>query len=222
MATNAKIDLDVLATSIVGVFPKLDLFEQRLSLELYRLLAGGEPVPRSLLAERLGVRVERVNQVLGGWPGVFSDSLQRVVGYWGLSIPAAYASPHTLTVDGRRLSAWCAWDTLFLPQLLGKTSAVESTSPTLRTTVNLTVAPEGLEQVDPTDAQVSFLLPDPLAVQKDIVSTFCYFVHFFPSRDAVDDWIAQRPGTFRLSVADAHAVGRRKNQAQYGQVWSDR
>src|SRR6266851_5597414 len=169
MITNDKVDLDDVAASIVGVFPTLDLFEQRLSLELYRLLAEGQPVPRATLADRLGVPVDTVNRILGGWPGVFSDPQQRVVGYWGLAIPAAYASPHRLTIDGRQLSAWCAWDTLFLPQLLGQTSAVESTSPTLRTTVNLTVAPEGLEQVDPTDAQVSFLLPDPLAVQKDIV-----------------------------------------------------
>ena len=84
MATDAKIHLNALAGSIVAAFPKLDLFEQRLSLELYRLLAEGEPVPRSLVAERLGVPVKRVDQVLGGWPGVFSDSAQRVVGYWGL------------------------------------------------------------------------------------------------------------------------------------------
>src|SRR5712691_8777458 len=49
-------------------------------------------------------------------------------------------------------------------------------------------------------------------------STFCHFGHFFPSRKAADDWIAQHPGTFTLSVADAHALGRRKNQAQYSQV----
>src|SRR5437588_554896 len=107
MAIEHKFDLDRVATSIVGVFPTLDLFEQHLSLELYRILAEGQPVPRALLAERLGVQVETVSHVLNGWPGVFSDPQQRVVGYWGLSIPAAYVSPHWLTIDGRRLSAWC-------------------------------------------------------------------------------------------------------------------
>jgi len=34
-----KANLDDLAGSIVGCFPTLDLLEQRLSLELYRLLA---------------------------------------------------------------------------------------------------------------------------------------------------------------------------------------
>src|SRR5260370_31294603 len=100
MAKEHKVDLDRVATSILGAVPTLDLFEQRLSLELYRVLAEGQPVPRALLSERLGVPVETVNQVLNGWPGVFSDPQQRVVGYWGLSIPAAYMSPHRLIIAG--------------------------------------------------------------------------------------------------------------------------
>src|SRR6266851_6703282 len=147
MITNDKVDLDDVAASIVGVFPTLDLFEQRLSLELYRLLAEGQPVPRATLADRLGVPVEIVNAILGGWPGVFSDPQQRVVGYWGLAIPAAYASPHRLPINGRRLSAWCAWDTLFLPQLLGQRAEVESASPTPGVTVSITVTPEEVERV---------------------------------------------------------------------------
>ena len=51
--SNGKVNLDDLAVSIVGCFPTLDLLEQRLSLELYRLLAAGQPVPRETLAERL-------------------------------------------------------------------------------------------------------------------------------------------------------------------------
>ncbi len=58
-------------------------------------------------------------------------------------------------------------------------------------------------------------MPDPANVEKDIVSAFCHFVHFFPARAAGEAWAAQHPGTFILSLAEAHAVARRKNQAQY-------
>ena len=164
------------------------------------------------------MQVETVSQVLNGWPGVFSDPKQRVVGYWGLSIPAAYVSPHRLTIDGRTLSAWCAWDTLFLPQLLGQRAEVESASPTPGTTVSLTVTPEEVERVEPVGARMSFLLPDAAAVQKNIVTAFCHFVHFFPSCQAGESWAAQHAGTFLLSIRDAHAVARRKNEEQYGKV----
>ena len=96
MATTPKLNLAELAARIVRCFPGLNLFEQRLSLDLYRLLAEGQPVPRTALAERLAVSVETINSILDGWPGVFSDADRRIVGYWGLSIPTAYNSPHTL------------------------------------------------------------------------------------------------------------------------------
>lgn len=218
MPTKAKIDLNTLAAKIVGAFPKLDTFQQRLSLELYRLIALGQPVPRALLAERVGSSVEAINQILDGWPGVFADSERRVVGYWGLSIPASYASPHKMKIDGRSLSAWCAWDTLFLPELLAKEIVVESTSPTSGATVSLVVTPERVQQADPTDAQVSFLVPDAAGIHENIVNTFCHFVHFFPSLWVGESWVAQHPGTFILSLAEAHSVARRRNELQYGEV----
>lgn len=56
--TNAFVDPEALFANIVGAFPKLDSFQQRLSLEVYRLLALGQPVPRGLLADRIGSSIE--------------------------------------------------------------------------------------------------------------------------------------------------------------------
>ncbi len=184
MLTNYKVDLDAIATSFVNALPKLDSFEQHLSIELYRLLAGGQPVPCALLAKRVGVVIEKINPILKTWPGVFFDSQDQVVGYWGLSLPASYESPHKMTIDGQTLSAWC----------------------------------EGVKQANPADAQMSFLLPDAESTQKDILSAFCCFVHFFPSRKAGENWVAQHDGTFLLSIEQGLAVAHRKNMAQYGNV----
>jgi alkylmercury lyase len=147
--SNGNVDIDAVALGIVKVFPALDGFEQRLSLELYRLLAAGQPVARAVLADRLQAPVAVADRILDGWPGVFSDSEQRIVGYWGISIGTAYASPHQLMIDGQRLSAWCAWDTLFLPQLLGKPAEVESRAPGPGGAVKLIVTPAGVDYVEP-------------------------------------------------------------------------
>ena len=220
--STGKVDVDAIALGIVNAFPTLDHFEQRLSLELYSLLAAGQPVAHADLAERLQVSAEIVDRILDSWPGVFSDSASRIVGYWGLSIAAAFTSPHRLTIDGRKLSAWCAWDTLFLPELLGKRVEVESTSPAAGGAIKLIVTPTEVEYVEPQDTHVSFLMIDASDAQKDIVRTFCHFVHFFPSRPAGEAWAAQHPGTFILSVAEAQAIARRKNQAQYGELVASR
>jgi hypothetical protein len=84
MTVHDRINLDDVATRIVGVFPELDLIEQRLSLGLYRLLAEGQPVSRAVLAQRVRIPMETVDQILDGWPGVFSNAQRQVVGYWGL------------------------------------------------------------------------------------------------------------------------------------------
>ena len=78
MATNPKLNLDELAANIVRCFPSLNALEQRLSLELYRLLAEGQPVPGTALAKRLDTSVETVNRILDGWPGVYSDAEQQI------------------------------------------------------------------------------------------------------------------------------------------------
>ena len=66
MATSSKRNLDELATSIVKCFPSHNLLEQRLSLSLYRLLAAGQPVPRTALAKQLEISLEIVNRILDG------------------------------------------------------------------------------------------------------------------------------------------------------------
>ena len=91
--------------------------KQQLAISVYRLLAEGEPVDRDRLAIRTGLTREHVTELLGALPGVYLDDSDRVIGFWGLTIqPMA----HRLLVDDRVLYAWCAWDTLFLPELIGK------------------------------------------------------------------------------------------------------
>ena len=68
---SGTLDVDAVALGIVKVFPALDRFEQRLSLELYRLLSGGQPVARAALAERLEISVDIVDRILDHWPACF-------------------------------------------------------------------------------------------------------------------------------------------------------
>jgi len=217
MTKRSEIVLDDVTAYIVGLFPNLNVFEQSLSLELYRLLAEGQPVPRQELAQRLESPIETINKTLDTWPGVFSDEKGRIAGYWGLAIPEAYTSPHRIRIGGQSLSAWCAWDTLFLPQLLGQTAEIESANPG-GFKVYLTVTPERVDHIDPVGIHMSFLLPDAAEVRKDVMSALCHFVHFFPSYEAGQSWSARHSGTFLLSIDDAHDLARQKNQAQYRDV----
>lgn len=40
--------------------------------------------------------------------------------------PSVVEAPHRLRLDARTLYTWSAWDTLFLPELLGRPAEIES------------------------------------------------------------------------------------------------
>ena len=108
--------IDRVAATILEHSPRLLDEGRSVALATYRLLAAGCPVEVAQISARAGVDRSRVEALLGSWPGVFRDDAGRIVGFWRLS--ATELGPHRLRVDGVELSAWCAWDTLFLPELL--------------------------------------------------------------------------------------------------------
>jgi alkylmercury lyase len=206
-------DIEALSGHVLRGFPALDPTQQRLSLALYRELACGAPVSPSSLADQVGMPAEVVIQQLRRWPGVYYDSEQRVVGFWGLTIAPM---PHRLRANRRELYAWCAWDTLFLPALLGTTVDVESACRASGDPVRLTVTPRAVRSAEPIGLSVSFLLPEAEAMNANVITSFCHYVHFFSSRKAAKPWLHEHPETFLLSLADAYDFGRCVNRARYG------
>lgn len=69
------------------------------------------------------------------------------------------ATPHRVRFDEKELYAWCALDTLFIPGLVGRRAIIESTCPTSKDSIRLTVAPGGVEAVDPGATAISVVLP---------------------------------------------------------------
>ena len=76
--------------------------------------------------------------------GVYFDGRERVVGLWGLALAD---TPTASGSSAETLYACCAWDALFLPELIGKPAFVESRCPTTGETVTRGVAPRGVGDV---------------------------------------------------------------------------
>src|SRR6266436_4875315 len=96
--------------------------EQRAAVALYRELAKGHPVDAAQLGRALGVspdegRTLMQRRSIAGF--IYADVEGRVLGFGGL---AAAPMHHRFEVDGRALSTWCAWDALFVPELLGRSA----------------------------------------------------------------------------------------------------
>lgn len=196
----------------------LDEPQRRVALATYRLLADRAPVAPEGIAKATGINATTITSWLDEWPGVFRDPDGRVVGFWGLALSPLspryeLVDHHTGEVVGY---AWCAWDTLFLPALLGRTLDVTAADGLSGATITLTVAPDGVRSLGPANTVVSFQAPTD-EWDEDILTSFCHKVLFFADGPGAEAWMAERDDDlFTLSAAAAFDIGRRWVTERYG------
>jgi alkylmercury lyase len=204
----------VLAGRFLAVLPSLNSEQRRLAVLLYRLLAEGEPVSPERLAKAARSSVSSVQAVLSGWSGIFYEE-GAIIGFWGLS--PRPVSKHVLSVEGRTLYAWCAWDALFLPEILLAAARVSSVDPESGAEIGLTVSPEAVLESKPKGAVMSILEPND-QMMADVVTRLCHFIHFFASRETAARWSIRHPGTAVLSLEEGFRLGRLKNRGMFGEA----
>ena len=216
--TSPGSDEDIAAFLRDGrLFHQGDVTSQRVQLALYGLIAEGRPVPVERLADATGFDNATVARVLDEIPpsNFQYDDGGRILGFRGLSqVP----SRHRLTFAGRELYAWCAFDCLFLPALLGGPVEVASACPVTRTEIRLTATPDGVQDMRPESVVMSFVMPDSDLMRADLRGTFCCHVNFFASEAAAQSWASGNPGAQVISLAEGFEFGRIRNQVSFGDV----
>jgi len=210
-----KPTLDDLVEILRPAFPTLNKSEQKVSLQIYRLLCKGSPVTQQMLAESLRIPIATIHEMLNQWWGIHFDDQDRIIAYWGLTIQP---TRNCFEIDGRILYTWCAWDTLFLPEILQIPARVESLCATTRAPIRLNLSPSRVEEFQPKNALISFMTPEATRAKENVVTHFCHFVHFFESEKAGLEWTEQHPGTFLLTINEAHRLGHKINAMQYSDI----
>ena len=209
----------LIARLFISQCPALSEQGQDVSLQLFRLLTVGKPVDVNSLAESVSLPLLVVDGIIKKWSDVYYDELNRVVGYGGLTFKP---TEHKIRFDDYTLYTWCAWDTLFLPTILGKTLDIESHCPMDNSIVRIRVDQEGVKAIEPKETVISFMLPSQECIQRDIQRNFCQYVNFFPSAEVGNQWIESHPKTYLISIEEAFKIGQMKNQAQFGKRLQDR
>jgi alkylmercury lyase len=166
-----------------------------------RRLVEGRPVPASELKTVLDMGKEEIDRMLGALPGLERDQEGRVISAFGLSL---LPTPHVFAVAGRRLYAWCALDTMFLPQLLGKAASVVSRCPATGFPIRLIVGANGVRALDPRSAVMTIVVPESAC---DVRRKFCDHVSFFSSVDAARSWESSHPDGQVVTVSEAFEIG---------------
>jgi alkylmercury lyase len=201
------------------------LEEQRAAVALYQELANGQAVDDAQLGRALGVSPAESRALLERDSlkcFTYADDRGRVLGFGGLAVGPMH---HRFEVAGRTLWTWCAWDSLSIPEILGRPARVESADPESGELVRLVVTPDGVESVVPDGAVVSFIQPEAQVFDKgaaNMMAKFCHFVFFFSSRASGERWVAKHPDTFLYSLDDAFALAKRLNARNFGPVLAER
>ena len=199
-------DLRGMAKRVLRLAHPLTTVEQRFLREGQRALVNGEPLTIDELGRLAAVLPLEVPKLLGQLPGFAQfDTVGRVVGLLGLSLQC---SATRFDAAGRIVSTWCAWDSLFIPRVIGMRARIASHCPITKKLIQLVVGPDGVISTSSTDVRVSFLLDSETDNGSGVVGACCRHIHYLGSRQAADLWISDHPEGFALTVDEAWEVGR--------------
>lgn len=190
--------------------------EQRAGIILLRELARGEPVTIAQLADRLGAPLDAAAALVKASsisPFILADG-DRIRGFMGLSVTPTF---HRMTIDGQALWTWCAYDTLFLPELLDAPAEVETRDPETEELNRLTVLPDRILTADPAGMVVSMVDPRAWDIRSAtcVITSACQQMFFHASRATGEQWQANHPETVLLTLAEAFAFGKRANAHRF-------
>jgi len=184
--------------------------ESQVFIKALQLLSKGEPLNSKQLAQiakENGLSEDEANEALNWVAEKNKDG--NIAGLAGLSVNQW---SHKFKVNGSNLTTWCALDTLYLPQILNQTVAVESQDPGTKQTVHLSLGPKGVEKFAPSNAVISIVIPKTdkkgLESAEAIWKAFCHFSLYFTSVESGKKWFEGRGlDPIFLSPQEGHELG---------------
>lgn len=218
MTVNELPTLEEYWMGLAECLPEFSSEEQRVAIVLCRELAKGKPLSLEGLARALHATPAECRQLIESdplKPFVHIRDDGRIVGFFGLSVVPMH---HKLLIGGRTLWSWCAFDSVFIPELLGETARIESPDPETGKVIRLTITPNGIEAFEPESAVVSLLRPNfsECTSAENVIGKFCHFVFFFVSRKSGERWMRKHPGTFLYPLDEVQRLARRHNARNFG------
>ncbi len=197
---NSKEIFDAYRKAIATIPQDAYELDLRVTIQTMQALAEGEPVPAERLAEIWGFPVDQVQTILAQAKNrgqVELDDEGNVIGANVSFVP----TNHAVQVENVGLYAWCAWDAIYLPGVLGKPAQVKSQDPISGETISMTITPGGVTELHPSGALASVVSPDVnIAGPAGPESQKCTQMLFFASNQTAEKWVKDHPGVTILPV----------------------
>lgn len=207
-----RVDVDELADRLnsLGV-GSLEPTLAQLAVSLLRELSNGEPVTLQRAIE-IGADHGLPAQIIEASRSQFAEVNDSgdMVGIAGFTLKP---TQHRYLIGDKTFYTWCTLDGLYLAPLLDAEARIETTSPG-GALIAVEVSPSGVENVEPTNAVLSIVLPrggsGPPSVS-EVRAAFCHFVRFFESEAAFAQWRPADQEIVSISIEQGFELGRLLN-----------
>jgi len=212
---QASLKIDVDAEQLIAALelPKLSQAEQNMALAIYRLLAQtGKPVDLPQLADYLQWVLKDVQNIMADWQGIQTNEDRQIIAFMGLT---TQKTAHSFQVNDHTLYTWCAWDSLFIPQLLAMPARIRSISPTDGTPIEIDIEGYEVDNLSSQQIHVSFKMPGHQYSSAEIVQQFCCNIHFFTDESSANGWLKEHPGTGLMTLQAALELGKAFNESRF-------
>jgi alkylmercury lyase len=183
----------------------LDL-DLRVTFRTMQALAKAKPVSPDQLAEIWEMSLEQVQSVLAGAVAAGRaeiDSQGDLVG----GVLSLNPTDHRISMDGKQLYAWCAYDAIYAPGVVGQTAHIDSKDPVTGEPITMTITPDGVADVRPEGSVISVVgaKTDPRGGPD---SPRCSQMLFFGSRETAYQWLQGRSDISILTFEEVFEIAR--------------
>lgn len=182
---------------------ELDL---RVTVKTIQALAEGKPISPDRLAEIWEMPLEQVRLVLdgavtGGRAEI--DAQGNLVG----GVLSLVPTTHRIAMGSKRLYAWCAYDAIYVPGVVGKSARIVSRDPVTGDSIRITVTHTGVAEVRPVSTVISVVGAE-ADTRGGADSPRCSQMLFFGSRDSAEQWLQGRSGISVLTVEEVFEIAK--------------
>jgi len=182
---------------------ELDL---RVTFKTIQALAKGDPVSSTQLSDIWGMPLDQVQVILKQAEEngrVEINDRGDLVG----AVLSLNPTQHQISMDNQRLYAWCAYDAMYTPGVVGMPAQIVSKDPMTGGAIKVSIAFDGVDVVQPESTVVSVVNPGG-DMSAGPESTRCTHMLFFESRESAKQWMQGRTGVSILTVEEVFKLAK--------------
>ena len=191
------------------LLPKLKKEERQISKFLYQKLALGKSVPIETIANELQIPIQDIQVHLKQMAYVEYSATGEISAYRGVTLNQ---TKHCVFHRNFKVHTWCAFDTLFLSDLLVGPVSISSNCPTCRKAIACKVTDRDLISSNNSDIVMSFIIPDKVDYCEDLQSAFCCKVHFFCNEKCGSEWVNLSPEIGFFDLSESLVIAQERNR----------